>query len=345
MSTDQQTGTLTKYPKVTLSFISYNRLHYLRATLESARECIQYPNLEWIVSDGASREPGLREYLDSLDWVDHKLQHTSHPQAMNQIVEKTTGEFLLIWPEDVQFTVRGDWMKDIVEIMSQNKWIGSTWLDYARRKTIEAFFNPSLWANKRRLLDEFVHLRGKVRRAKILSSSRGFRVRTLGWVESGIVGSGIPSLTRTNVWRTLGPWRTASELKTKMTDSSLGAEDDMLDRFYESRLPLQRATPLVPVAADIITDSTGCKAKVRGKYRYGVYFPPPSGRYYYRIRDLSELLPHDSDLPTNFTDGVEPIGFKLPFDANGDRLKSAINKSVVFDLEKQCEVAAGTMTE
>jgi hypothetical protein len=48
-------------PRVTLGLLSWNRLHYLRATLESARRCIQYPNLEWIVVDNESNEPGLRE--------------------------------------------------------------------------------------------------------------------------------------------------------------------------------------------------------------------------------------------------------------------------------------------
>ena len=47
-------------PLVTIGVVSYNRLHYLRALMESARECAQYPRVQWILVDGNSVEPGLR---------------------------------------------------------------------------------------------------------------------------------------------------------------------------------------------------------------------------------------------------------------------------------------------
>ncbi len=75
-------------PRVTLGLLSWNRLHYLRATVESARRCIQYPNLEWIVVDNESTEPGLREYLEGCDWIDRLIcKRQSHAEAMNQIME------------------------------------------------------------------------------------------------------------------------------------------------------------------------------------------------------------------------------------------------------------------
>ena len=94
-------------PLVTIGVLSWNRFHYLRATIESARRCIQYPNIEWIVSDNESEEPGLREYLESLNWIDHKIfKRQTHADAMNQIVAMAKGEYLILWPEDIQFTVR-----------------------------------------------------------------------------------------------------------------------------------------------------------------------------------------------------------------------------------------------
>ena len=125
----------------------------------------------------------------------------------------------------------------------------------------------------------------------------------------GICGSGIPSITRTQVWRDLGPWRTVMGGDCSIIDSSLGAEDDMVLRFYNSRRPLQSAFLITPVAADIITDPTGCKAKVRGQFRYGVYMPPPDGIFYYRIRDITEFSSYTGDMPIDFTSGVQPIGF------------------------------------
>jgi len=52
------------------------------------------------VSDNESEEPGLRDYIEGLDWVNVKLfKRQSHADAMNEIVSRASGEFLLLWPE------------------------------------------------------------------------------------------------------------------------------------------------------------------------------------------------------------------------------------------------------
>jgi len=327
-------------PRITIAILSWNRLHYLKATLESAKECIQYPNIEWIVLDNDSTEIGLRDYINGLDWVDHKLfKSQTHAEAMNEMVEIARGKYILIWPEDVQFTVRGDWMRDVVEVMESNKFIGSMCLDYMRKATVENIFNSKLWDNRRKVINEIYHYGFRFRKRKELVSSRGFKIFTFGWMKQGICGSGIPSLTRTSIWKELGPWRVCgSREQVGLIDSSLGAEDDMVKRFYKWKVPLQGAIPLIPVAADIITDPSGCKAKVRGHLRYGVYMPPPDGLYYYKIKSLGELSKLDFSLPLNFTDAVDPLGFSIPLDNFGDRKKSAINTTVVYDLQSYKEV-------
>ena len=119
----------------------------------------------------------------------------------------------------------------------------------------------------------------------------------------------------------------------------MGAEEDMYNRFAESGMRVQTVFPMVPVAADIITDPTGCKAKVRGRYRYGVYMPAPSpDGLYYRIRSQAEFERQPLGLPLSFSDMVEPLGFRIPTDPDGDRLKTAINMSVVFDIPGNHEV-------
>jgi len=327
---------MKNYPKVTIGILSWNRLHYLKATLDSAKECIEYPNLEWIVLDKYSDEPGLKEYLESRNWLDKLIfKKQSHPEAMNQLVDMTKGEYILIWPEDVQFSVKGSWMHDLIEIMSHDDCIGSICLDYMRKVTIQNTFHPTIRKNKSRFIDEILRYGTRFRRSKILKSSSNFKVRTFGWVKQGICGSGIPSLTPTRVWRMLGPWKITDPLQKRLIDSSLGAEENMVKRFYDSKRPLQGAIPLLPVAADIITDPTGCKAKVRGRYRYGVYMPPPDGKYYYEIRRQEKMKITDSEVPLSFSDGVNPIGFDVPLDSNGDRLKAAINMSIKYDMKDQ----------
>lgn len=327
------------WPKVTVAFLSWNRMHYFRAAVESARRCIQYPNLEWIVSDNESDEPGLQDYIRSLDWVQQKLiQHQPHAEAMNEIVAKAQGEFLILWPEDVQFVVEGDWLRDMVEILQSHPELGSVTLDALRRSTLQNILRPPSWRDLTRMGRELYWYRTNYRRAHDCESSRGFKMRACGWKHSGICPSGIPSLTRTSVWKNIGPWSRAKSGAKGLVDSSAGAEDNMLNSFFLSRLPLQAALPWLPVAADIITDPLGCKAKVRGTRRYGVYMPPqsPDGLYY-EVRQQRDvhLLP---DRPLSFMELVKPIGFAIPTDTQGDRLKFAINTSVVFDMQEQREV-------
>jgi len=328
---------MNEFPKITLAVLSWNRMHYLRATLESAYQCIKYPNVEWIVSDNESEEPGLMEYLRGLKWLDRLLvKKQSHAEAMNEIVSAATGKYLILWPEDVQFVVKGSWLKDIVEILECNDDIGSVGLDALRKSTISSYFSRIRLDELAAIAKEAYWYKLNFRKQRTVKAKNGFAMRTLGWRCSGICGSGISSLTRTDVWRKLGQWRTSKQLSTGLADSSGGAEIDMYRRFYLSKMTLQTAISLLPVAADIITDPLGCKAKVRNGMRYGVYMPPRNGQeFYYKIRNQDDFDMSGRSHPLNFSELVEPIGFRIPCDKNGDRLKFSINTSVV------CNVATG----
>lgn len=318
----------TNHPRVTLGFLSCERLNYLRATLESARECINYPDLEWIVVDDDSEESGLREYILNCDWIQHKVfRRQTHAEAMNQLVEMATGQYIMIWPEDVQFIIRGNWLEDLVDLLEDNPYIGGVGLDAQRLCTLESIFHPSMKERITRFHSEWRRFGwSRMRRQRQITSSRGFQLWTYGSVGDGVVGSGIPSLTRTKIWRELGPWRVAKP-DACLIDSSLGAEDDMIERVRRKGLCLQLATPQIPVAADIINDDIGCKAKVRRGIRYGNYTPPPGGGpLYYEIESHKNLRKMArEDRPLTFSECVKPIGFEIPLDANGDRLKASFN--------------------
>ncbi|MCC5847956.1 MAG: glycosyltransferase [Verrucomicrobia bacterium] len=318
-------------PKVTFAVLSWNRLQYLKATLESAFACIDYPNMEWVVSDNDSVEPGLTEYLQAHEGLDRVLRKKqSHAAAMNELVEIASGEYIFIWPEDVQFVVKGDWLRDVVEVLEANPDIGSVGLDGQRKVTNQRLFSPSPRARAEWALRDLKCFR-RVRNSRRVTSSRGFALRTLGGAMPGVCGSGIPTLTRTSLWKELGGWRTR-EGSGDLVDSSLGAEDLMVETFYRSGRPLQMAHLEIPVAADIVTDPLGCKAKVRGSYRFGDYMPPPEEPFYYRIREQQEVAALSGERPLSFSDVADPLGFILPTDGNGDRLKAALNTSVVVEV-------------
>jgi glycosyltransferase involved in cell wall biosynthesis len=310
-------------PLITIGVVSYNRLRYLRALMSSAAECLTYPNIQWILVDGNSREPGLKEYIQGLDFVQHKIfQDCTHAEAMNTIVSLAKGDCLLLLPEDVQFTARGDWIKDMAEVALANEKIGQIIFNYQRRQTIARLFGKAhlhlrFGRHRRFLALPFP------RRAKRYRSSRGLEFLGLGNMREGICGSGIMSFTRTEVWRALGPWRTTNAKLSN--DSSLGAEDDMVLRYFQSGMNLETALMQTCVAADIVTDMRGTKARVRGgNRRYGNYMAPPDGgSCYYKIlpweearRRFSEILPAPA-----FEDAVEPLGYQLPLDSGGNLLK------------------------
>lgn len=318
-------------PRVTLAFLSWNRLHYLRATLESARRCIDYPDLEWIVSDNESIEPGLREYVAGLDWVQEKWSRTqTHAAAMNEIVERATGKYVLIWPEDMQFVLEGDWLVRLVSALEANPWIGSVLINFLRRKTCRRLLGPLRRYDFFPALSELKRRRLNFRIPKKIGGD--CPLASFGWRLPGVVGSGIPSLTRVEYWKTLGPWRTKTAGPARLIDSSLGAEDDMIQRFEDSGLALQQAILMRPVAADIINDQYGAKAKVRKGMRYGNYTRPPSGSFYYEIQRESDLPQEEDGLPLSFESFVKPIGFSLPLDPDGNLLKASINQDVITEI-------------
>lgn len=319
-------------PVLTVGILSWNRLHYLRATLESAHRCIQYPNIQWIVLDNFSREPRLAEYLKGIDWVDDLIfMASTHVGAMNEIVSRAKGDVVVLWPDDMQFVVEGDWMRDCVELLMMNHWIGSVGLNFQRQATIQQIWGKERLGRKRikGVWGEIKRYGMQFRTQKKLYSSRGYPMHTYGLKEDGIIGAGIASLTRTDLWKKLGPWKFDSSNRN-IVDSSSGGEAEMLLRWQRSGEPLQRALPVLPVSADILTDDLGTKAKVRGNKRYGDYKPPVQGDFYYHIRrqeDAADLL--KNDLPVSFEDFVEPIGFNLPLDEHGDLLKGGLNMSIV----------------
>lgn len=321
---------LNDLPLLTIGVLSWNRLHYLRATLESAHRCIKYPKIQWIVVDNCSTEPGLADYLRGLSWVDDLIfLESDHVTAMNEIVSRARGEVLLIWPDDMQFIVEGDWMIDCVEILMRHKSLGSMGLNCQRRLTIQRNWGKRKFAHDRvkAVWSEIKKFGVRFRFQRKLISARGFPVLTYGWLTEGIVGSGIPSLARTEVWKTMGPWK-AKKGENNLVDSSGGGETEMLERWHKMKIPWQRAMPVLPVSADILTDPTGTKAKVRGKDRFGVYVPP-QGNYYYQIRSQAECedrLKHL--LPAPFEEFVIPLGFNLPLDEEGNLLKASLNTAI-----------------
>ncbi len=316
-------------PLLTIAILSWNRLHYLRATLESAKRCIQYPNIQWIVIDNNSEEIGLAKYLKSCKWIDELVfLKSDHVTAMNEVISRAKGEAILMWPEDIQFIVDGNWMIDCMEILLQNNWLGSMGLNCLRRSTLQDIFQTPVWRKIHPILSELKWFGRRFRIPRKLTTTNGLDFHAIGWKGDGIIGSGIPSLTRTDIWKTLGPWKAPGA--TSLNDSSGGGETEMRLRWRYSGHAWQYVLPNLPVAADILTDPLGTKAKVRKDTRFGIYTPPPDGSFYYKIVSQATAKEQLTDnIPLSFEDFVQPLGFNLPLDSQGNLLKTGINLNIV----------------
>ena len=305
-------------PKVTLGIVSCNRLHYLKALIESALYCIEYDNLEWIIVDNASVESGLNEYVEGLSFVQRKMFRSDRNPAsefaegLNYIIEESSAEYVLLLSDDIQFIVKGAWMHDLVECAQTFSNLGTVDIDALRRQTCGRYFSTrsNLW-------DKWLRPK-KWNRYRV---SSGTEFLGYGEQKDGVAGAGILTFARKATWQRLGPWEANSS--QTVGDSTAGAEDEMLTRYRHSGMQLERFVMRMPVAATLITDERGTMARIRGNRRYGSYWGPPRDKFYYDIVGQGDLenYPYGSG-PIAFEDIVNPRGFDLPLDEFGNVLKN-----------------------
>jgi glycosyltransferase involved in cell wall biosynthesis len=313
-------------PDLTIGVVSCNRLFYLRALMESIRACLPLNRVECIVVDNASIEPGLREYVERLDFLaarvfrERRSPSTEAADGLNTIIERASARQVLLLTDDVQFVVKGEqWLNAVVELAADHPWIGSIMPLALRRVSIGRYFDSG---PGHRIFPRAVPKRLRTKNGAV--GGVCFRRSELGITHSAL------GVTPVEVWRTIGPFRSSGARQT-VQDAGAGAEDDVVRRYRGARLNLRKVLLEVPVMAEIITDPNGTQARVRGNKRYGRYFAPPSGEFYYRIWSESEAAAIPSrGSATSFEDIVEPLGFELPYDANGNRLKNPVGADGPF---------------
>ena len=312
-------------PELTIGIVSCNRLLYLRALIESIRACLPVDRLECLVVDNASIEPGLQEYVRSVPFVEAIVRPSRSPSteaaaALNTILERARAPRVLLLTDDVQFIVAGSsWLDAVIELSNQHAWLGSIMPIALRRVSLRRYFDGSIG---HRLFPGWI--------PKRVTARNGVGVACFSRSEIGITHSAL-GVTPLQVWKTVGPFRTSGNAQT-VQDAGGGAEADLVRRYRASGVRLRKGLLQRPVLAEIITDPKGTQARVRGNRRYGTYFAPPDGTFYYRIRseDESARLPLEgSAVP--FERAVEPIGFAMPVDAHGNRLKEPLGAGDAFD--------------
>lgn len=298
-------------PLVTVGFVNCNRLFYLQSCVESFLECTQdYPNKELIIIDNASVEAGTHEYLDEKEkqgFTVHRnmLRDPSNEfaRALNTICQTAQGQFVMPLQGDMQFVVRGKWLREYINFYSKfGHSVGCMTLDAARLVT-----NAS-------------------RNATVQLTENGY---DFVWNNdsSPVIGAGDVMYSR-QILEMILPWNTDNVNHEGGQDSETVMLQKCKHLIEQNRLSLRSVSPVLPPAVMIYTDARGTNARVRGNRRYGDYWPAKSDRSkYYEIFDYVDaqtISSRRANVVTSIEELARPIGWNAPLDHMGRWQKNPI---------------------
>jgi glycosyltransferase involved in cell wall biosynthesis len=111
-----------KWPLVSICVLSFNRVEYLKRTIESFRSTCTYPCLEWVVVDNGSSD-GVASYINSLTFVNKKIMNSDNMgmgYAMNQARRVAEGEYFFNLENDWFFFYKSDWLERGVHLFEKD---------------------------------------------------------------------------------------------------------------------------------------------------------------------------------------------------------------------------------
>jgi len=250
---------MPNWPRVTFGFVNCNRLFYLQSCIESLLECTAYPNLELIIVDNASLEPGTDEYLQELSkrgYMVHKTTrrdpNNEYAVALNYIVEHATGKYVCPLARDMQFIFKGEWLQAYVKLYEQFKArIGCIGLDAQRRITHASHqFGEQFDVGGYKFIQDITRF--------------------------PIAPSANVMFSRENL-NVMGPWCEGLSAHEGGNDSENVMRARVIELHRQGAITWCNIQPIIPPAAAIYTDPRGTNARVRGNRRYGLYWPPKEG--------------------------------------------------------------------
>jgi len=289
------------FPKITIAITSCNRFYYLKSLITSLKQFSLYPNLEWIIVDNGSTEPGLIEYLKSLYFLNKLILNKKRTPiieeyiARNQILKNSTGEYIWWIQDDCQLILPGAHLESSMLAFKQNPELIQIFYEAVRRKTVENKYKDSIQKNingTRFLFTENTHF------------------HTLG-------------ISRMSTFKKIGLY--------KENIYSWGAgEDDYSKRIREHFPRYFQAYPHIPSICTINNEPNGSYAFIRGNYRYGHYIPPQKGILYFDTLTKEEIgnLNKIDKSPMSIVDIAKPINWELKINSDGDEIKYSQKEAV-----------------
>jgi glycosyltransferase involved in cell wall biosynthesis len=111
------------WPLVSVCILSYNRLRYLKRTLESFLDTCTYPDLEYILVDNNSDQEVV-DYISSLQFIEKKILNNKNygmGYAMNQARREAQGEYFFNLENDWYFFYRSNWVERGVLLFEKDR--------------------------------------------------------------------------------------------------------------------------------------------------------------------------------------------------------------------------------
>ena len=309
-----------KLPKVTFGIVNCNRLHYLKASLESLLLCTaDYTNKEIMIIDNASIEKNTSEYLDEKEKQGIKIFRRKERDpanefsiALNTIVENSTGKYVCLLQGDTQFVIKGGWLKEYVTYFEKyGEFIGGITFDAQRRVRLDS---SKFYAFNEKDFKTKFPIAVDINRNPVSGAGKTMYSKSL--------------------LEKIYPWPTTSNNQT-IADATGGSEDIIRKRVNNliannEIVKPYACMPKFPVSISIYTDIRGTNARIRGNRLYGDYWPGKINNMYYEIFEYEDITSNNKfkNKIISIEDIAKPLGdWKLPLDPNGNWKKNSIKMS------------------
>lgn len=273
---------------LSICITSCNRFKYLKSLINSLESLKD--SCEFVVADMGSTEPGLRDYLDSLEWI-KKYYHDEERdfindeyKARNKLLEMSSHDTLLFLQDDSQFIATKEVLKDVIDDMYQ----------------MEDCYVVEIFGVRKQTLRDTVDMTPTV-----VNGHKYWRRKDRHYITTGIY--------KREVYETIGMYPT----EWPKIKEYWGKSEDWYDKKFKQNFPQGNVYRThVPLALSIWNAPGGGYAFIRENKRFGEYKSPVGGELYYEKSVTT--LDVDSIAPCSFSDVAKPIGWSLAVDENGE---------------------------
>jgi hypothetical protein len=258
-------------------------------------EDMRHDGVQFIVADMGSTEPGLREYLEDLDWVETYFHDKPRDwindeyHAKNAIIDRIKHDATVFLQDDSQMIVPKETLYDCVNDLMAMK-------DSA-------------------CVDIF-----GVRRATLNQTTDGKPTEVNGrsyWrrPDQHFLTTGI---FKTSIFKEIGPYPVAWP-----TEKKYWGRSEIWYALQVVQKQLQTYRTHVPLFLSIWNDPRGGYAFIRGDKRYGYYLDPvhESGLYYKKLTSIMIENFVLGSIPLAFMNVAMAFGWDIAIDESGEHLK------------------------